>query len=192
MTTALKQNTTKREVSEKGSWHLSGEQINFLLAEYGQFKRQIHIISDFEKNFNRTITGAALTAFQKKYANDIKQVRDQWVNALADEAGAHKRVRVVKLWNLYCNLEGDLEVIPRKIEAYRDAQRLKTNTIKQMESLLTSLRVEMEGNMLNVNYRNLSSQVDSDLIETARDVLNKVDPSLIEDADYDILGNEAK
>ena len=59
-----------------------------------------------------------------------------------------------------------------------------------MESLLGSLRVEMEGNTLNINYRNLSTQKDNDLIETARDVLNKVDPSLIEDADYDILGNE--
>ena len=171
----------------------AGDQINFLLAEYGQFKRQSHIISDFQNTFSRSITAQSLTVFTKRYANEIKQVRDQWVNALADEAGSHKRVRVIKLYEMYCSLEDSYKALSADLSDDKlKVHKIGIVTYKQMESLLSSLRVEMEGNTLNINYRNLTTQADNDLIETARDVLNKVDPSLIEDANYKILADDDK
>ena len=185
MSTALDQIPTKESPYINRSSHLSETQINYLIAKLGQFDRPAHIKRDFESTFSRTLADTSLNEFQKRYSNQIKQVRDTWINSLADEAGSHKRVRVLKLWEMYCILEDGTK---RFINSKADKD-LRLH-MKQMESLLGSLRVEMEGNTLNINYRNLSTQKDNDLIETARDVLNKVDPSLIEDADYDILGNE--
>ena len=182
MPTDLQEIQSEKYVSKKGAYHLSPDQINFLLAEFGQFKRPSHIISDFQNTFNRTVTDGAITQFQKRYVDEIKQVRDQWVNALADEAGSHKRVRVVTLWEMVCGLQDDLPQF--KSNGEDKDYRLH---IKQIESLLGSLRVEMEGNTLNINYRDLTTQKDDDLMNTARDVLNKVDPSMIEDANYKIL-----
>ena len=190
MSTELQEIPSTKSRPYIGSIHLSGDQINFLLAEFGQFKRPSTILSDFKNTFQRDLNERSLTAFQKRYSNDIRQVRDQWVNALSDEAGSHKRVRIVKLYDMLCTLEDRLPDIPGYYtdEFQGSAQYLMNNTIKQMESLLNSLRIEMEGNTLNINYRNLSTQRDDELIDTARDVLNKVDPSLIEDANYSILG----
>ena len=193
MQTDLQQNTPSEKLPFIGSVHLSNEQINYLLAQFGQFNRPSHILKDFTTTFKRDLSDKALQGFQKRYANDIKQVRDQWVNALADEAGSHKRVRVIKLYEMYCSLEDSYKALSADLSDDKlKVHKIGIVTYKQMESLLSSLRVEMEGNTLNINYRNLTTQADNDLIETARDVLNKVDPSLIEDANYKILADDDK
>lgn len=182
MKTELQEITTSQDAPFIGSVQLSDSQINFLLSQFGQFKRNVTILKDFKSTFNREYSQRSLYDFQKRYKNEIKQVRDQWVNSLADEAGSHKRVRVNALWSMYCQLNDHLS----EFEQQKEYKEIRLHN-KQMESLLNSLRVEMEGNTINVNYRNLNTQKDDELIDTARDVLNKVDPGLIEDANYKIL-----
>ena len=187
MTTELQQNKDLVDVANNRS-NLTSEQKNFLFVEYGQFKRPIEIIVNFNSTFNRTISDTTLARFSKVYRDDIRQVRDQWVKALSDEAGSHKRIRIQKIWKMITNLDDDFEALRQSLSDDQvKSHRIGIATYKQIDSLLNSLRVEMEGNTLHIHHRDLNKQKDDDLIDTARDVLNKVDPAMIEDANYDII-----
>jgi hypothetical protein len=183
MSKALQQNPTENKTKVDRSL-LTNEQVNYLLVQFGQFKRQSEVKVALKRAFDRDVATSTLYEFERRYKTEIQRIRQTWVDNLSEEAGSHKRVRVQQLWHLYCVLLDDLPKIPGyyKEEVQGSAQYLINNTVQKMESLLNSIRVEMEGNTLNVNYRDLSKQDDHNLVETARNVFNKIDPSFIEDA----------
>jgi hypothetical protein len=152
------------------SYKFNADHIKQLIAGLAKFYTHNQIVDEFNKiNAPITISHGGLELIAKNYKKEIGFIRQQWLERLSDEPAVHKRVRIRELWKHYNIVDLALEKIKDNPEKNKEIQGLN----KSVSDTLQAIRVEVEGQRVNLTVTPLHTLDDPDLLDKAHEIYSK-------------------